>query len=357
MNINNPDWNLIARFLANECSLEEKEHLDEWLGSNPSIRNDIEKLKRICNSPDQFSWVSSLIDAKIDEDWNELESKMKALKEESLQSSKKTKNIFYFNNSRGYSATGQFTRVAALVFIMIVCGFVISYLFYFSDHVSDEPTFREISTKSGQLANLELLDGTKLNLSVESKLRLSNDFNKDSRVLYMEGQALFDVYTNPSKPFIVETKHAVISVLGTNFSVRAYPNENNVQVAVISGSVSMKPIGSGESHPILLYSNNKGVFDIGTGKLSITEIANLDIVKWTEGKIIFNDASISELARELKRWFGIEFHILDDELITSSQRLTGIFDSKSLSHILEVISHTLNVEFIMEDDRFIIEKI
>ena len=353
------NWDLLAKYFSNECSLREKRVVEEWLGKNPSRQEDFEQLNKIWTTPDQNSWIIDSINANIDNDWDRLVKKMRTEEGHETAAAGARKNNGFYTRFRKKNLTPlrQFVRVAAVLLIMVGGGIFLTSLFYTLDDQSGDSPFREISTRSSQLANLELSDGSKLNLNVESKLRLSNKFNKDNRLIYLHGQAMFDVFSNPEKPFIVETNHAVISVVGTNFSVRAYPDEKYVQVNVISGSVAITPRLSDSMDAVLLESGKVGIFDTETGNLSVTDIKNDNFLKWVDGKIAFEDASISEVSRDLGRWFGIDFVVEDEELLASSQRLTAVFESRSLNHILDVISHTLDIQAFRDDETVVFSKI
>jgi len=344
------DWNLITQYLLENYSIDEKKSLELWLNSNPTEEKNWDELNWIVKGTDQISMLRVLIQSNIDSDWGQLVKKMHSKDITSRQVKRKPGLLEGINGHANYSVLEKLLKVAVLI-IFIIGGSLLFYTLYDTEKfISYESPFREISTKTSQLANIELLDGTKLNLSVESTLRLPNDFDRGSRVIYMEGQALFDVYTNPSKPFIVETKHAVISVLGTNFSVRAYPDDNFVEVSVLSGSVALEYKTHLETETFIIETGKHGRLDIQAGGLTVRSIDNNNYLKWVDGKIVIDNATLKEVCQELRRWFGADFKILDKELNSSSKRLTAVFDNRSLNHILDVISYTLNIDFIREDN-------
>jgi transmembrane sensor len=352
------NWDLLAKYFSDECSSQEKRVVEEWLNNNPCQKEDFEHLSKIWRTPDQNSWIIDSINANIDNEWGQLLKQMRMVDAHETQKkgSKKNNNLYIKFSKKNFTPLRHFIRIAAVLMIMMGGGVFLASLFYHIDDYSGESPFREISTGISQLANLELSDGSKLNLSVESKLRLSNKFNQENRQMYLYGQAKFDVISNPAKPFIVETNHAVISVVGTNFTIRAYPDEKFVEVNVMSGSVAVKARNSDEKDAKLLEAGKVGILDTVTGILTVNDIKNDNFLKWKDGKIVFDNATISEVCRDLGRWFGIKFVVEDEELASSVQRLTAVFESRSLNHILAVISYTLDIQATRYDETVVFSK-
>ena len=75
-----------------------------------------------------------------------------------------------------------------------------------------------VATRIGENKTLQLADGSKVILNSESKISFDRDYNVEHRSLKLEGEAYFDI-TESNMPFIIETDHGKITVLGTIFNV------------------------------------------------------------------------------------------------------------------------------------------
>src|SRR5690349_5983425 len=92
-----------------------------------------------------------------------------------------------------------------------------------------EPAAREFATGRGQRATIRLVDGSRVELGYASTLRV-RQIDGGRRELFLEGEAVFDVVHDESRPFIVHAANATTEDLGTVFSVRAYPGDSAVRV-------------------------------------------------------------------------------------------------------------------------------
>ena len=91
-------------------------------------------------------------------------------------------------------------------------------------------------------------------LNAETELRYPVQFNGKERVVYLKGEAYFEVSKNKEKPFLVQVDDMSVKVYGTEFNVNTY---NNIETVLVTGSVSMNQGGK----EVLLKPNQKGVFD------------------------------------------------------------------------------------------------
>jgi transmembrane sensor len=349
MNQNNI-WSLIGKQLAEEITPGESEQLQKWLSEDPShqiILNDVQKIwetsNRLISDPEH-----SHLD--MESEWLQIQQKLNLQK----KTVSKTSDKYYHthirsNHKKSDYVAWQFIRVAALILIMF--GGAVWLSQYFGESPREiagmEPQFREISTQPRQLAGITLTDGSKVNLSVVSKVRLSETFNRDIREVFLEGQAYFDVIRDPDIPFIVKTRHTNLKVLGTDFTVKAYPDDEIVQVVVAGGSVLMESENYPENY-VIINPGEMGTMIIETGNIVITEIDAEDYLGWLEGRLVFNDVALAEVVRDLERWFEVDFEIRKDFLKT--RRLTAVLNNRSLLNVLDIMSLTLDITYHFEND-------
>jgi transmembrane sensor len=170
-----------------------------------------------------------------------------------------------------------------------------------------------------------------------SSLSIESNYNKKDRKINFVGHAYFDVRRDSLKPFIIQNTTTQIQVLGTTFSVDAYPTKEYVEVDVLSGKVSfLEKVGMKR---VLLTRGMRGIFRI-MDKALVTTSPNDSDIRFI-GKLQFDDASLGEILVQLKASFGKEFMLANRE--AASCRFTGSFDSPTLDEVLEVLSASLNI--------------
>src|SRR5207245_7963028 len=150
---------------------------------------------------------------------------------------------------------------------------------------------REFTTARGQRAEMRLTDGTRILLSVDSKLRVPGDYGAAARDVYVDGEAYFEVTHDATKPFAVHAANALVRDLGTRFGVRAYAGEQRVRVVVAEGKVALRSVAAADtSNPAPELSTGElGRLD-ASGVLTLAQGVNVQrYLAWTEGRLAFHD--------------------------------------------------------------------
>lgn len=105
--------------------------------------------------------------------------------------------------------------------------------------VAEGLRLNRLSVPKGGDFSLTLADGTVIRLNADSRLQYPSEFSGDSRIVYLEGEAFFNVAKDKTKPFIVKTKKLDVEVTGTSFNVMAYPSEAFIQTTLVQGGVNI----------------------------------------------------------------------------------------------------------------------
>jgi ferric-dicitrate binding protein FerR (iron transport regulator) len=183
-----------------------------------------------------------------------------------------------------------------------------------ADHLSYEPTHRTQSIaaspsyntlttpKAGQY-QLTLPDGSKVWLNNVSSLRYPTSFTGSQREVFLTGEAYFEIADNPSKPFKVHLNHSTIQVLGTSFNIAAYTDEPVIKTTLVTGKIS---VATPDGQPTLLQPGQQAILT-QTGTIEKIKETDIDAaISWTKGYFRFDHANISEVLRQLTRWYDIE---------------------------------------------------
>ena len=133
----------------------------------------------------------------------------------------------------------------------------------YNDHLKNYPHASLLEYKTPDNVDVfNLPDGSTVYLNKDSKLTYPNKFEGDERVVILEGECFFDVKKNPDKPFIIFSGNTKTEVLGTTFNLRAYPEQENVEVMVLTGRVKFSRITDETENKkmVNLTKQKKGIY-------------------------------------------------------------------------------------------------
>lgn len=159
---------------------------------------------------------------------------------------------------------------------------------------------------------LALSDGSKVWLSAESSLVFPERFTGGTREVEMSGEASFEVAKDPAHPFIVHAGDITLRVLGTTFTVYAYPEDRSIVTTLIEGSV-MQSIGATGQQLRLSPSQQTRYFK-NDGYLTVSEVDGEDFKAYRQGRIVFRDVPLGEIMLSLARTFDYQIHFQREEL-------------------------------------------
>lgn len=235
---------------------------------------------------------------------------------------------------------------------------------------SPDPDYTEIVTGSQQKTRLTLPDGTRVWLNRNSIFRYDKNMNRgQARTAFLNGEAYFDVASNPQSPFVVHTDKMDIKVLGTAFNVQAYPGDSTAAATLFRGKVevTLKEPHAGK-RTVLLEPEEKLVVKSKKEQMVVNEpdSAGTDITgyilseiagsprenlykenAWVHDKVIFNNEPFSEIARFLEKKYPVKIRFKDQAMAETSLR--GVFSDESIHGILEALKFTAGFEYTIQD--------
>lgn len=233
-------------------------------------------------------------------------------------------------------------KVAA-VFIL-VCT---SVLFIYKQlHQAPAPvTYALLQAGKGERKKITLPDGSIVTINANTQLRIPSDFGVRDRVLGLTGEAVFDVAQNNAKPFIVRSGNLQTVVLGTSFNVKAYPDEKDVEIAVLTGKVRIEKKAAAQTtvlsagltkDQILTYNEENNALNIGTGKAN-------EIAAWQNNVFYFEQASIPEIAAVLERQYNI--HITLTGQARHNCKYTLQLKNETIENAMKLLSQLSGVTY------------
>ncbi|MEG0499505.1 MAG: FecR family protein [Rikenellaceae bacterium] len=200
--------------------------------------------------------------------------------------------------------------------------------------------------------NLVLADGTKVWINSESELRFSSSMSGAVREVYLVGEAFFDVKKDPSRPFIVKTKALNTKVTGTQFMVSSYRDNDLYKVSLVEGGVEVKSNSNDDS--ITLTPGYGVEYDTKTAKYDRVKINVNEVLAQKSSHFIYNEISLEEICRELKRWYGVEF-AFEDESLKNLIFYLNTPKRKNLVEVLNLLKRTKEIDYTIENNRVLIK--
>lgn len=200
----------------------------------------------------------------------------------------------------------------------------------------------EYSTGLGERRHVALPDGSVIDLNSRSRVQVR--YEKDRRGIELtQGEAMFSVEHDSSRPFVVEAGNGKVTVTGTRFDVRRASTET--RVAVEQGTVKVQ----GDGDDFVNLSAGLGTRINAQGKVAAAYAVNpAELTAWRSGKLVFNNASLSEVAEEVSRYR--EKPLLVGNAKVGNLRLTSVFKSDDTDALLKALPSILPVAIRTLDD-------
>lgn len=198
-----------------------------------------------------------------------------------------------------------------------------------------EILYNTVTTPRGRRYQLVLSDGTKVWLNAASSIRFPTAFTGTERRVTITGEAYLEVAKNVSQPFVAETSHGDVQVLGTTFDVMDYPDEQDSRTTLLEGSVKVGP-------DVLKPGEQAVVSRLGTVHV-VPETDVQRVVAWKDNLFIFSSDDIRVIMRQLARWYNVDVEYQGDLL---DKHFSGIISrDNNISEVLKMLESTEKIKF------------
>lgn len=234
-----------------------------------------------------------------------------------------------------YRTRWRYARLAAAAAVLVVAGASL-LLRAGSKRGSTVAAPTSYTTAAGAMDSVTLPDGSHVLLGPGSRLALAPSFGSSVREMTLAGEARFTVVHDASRPFIIHTATAIVRDIGTVFSVHS-DGMDGARVVVTEGAVDVQE-PSGASHQTLAAGD---IAIVGTsGGIQVQRgVAGADDLAWTQGRLVFRDASVAQVAADLRRWYGVEVQV-DSAL--ARRPVTASFDrGLSAVDVAKIVAATI----------------
>ena len=180
--------------------------------------------------------------------------------------------------------------------------------------------YNTLNVPKGGEYSLILPDGSRVWLNSETTLRFPVQFAGGKRVVYLSGEAYFQVKKDTSAAFHVCTKQQKITVLGTTFNVSAYENDRFTETTLIEGKVAVE----GGAERVVMKPSEQYILDKRSGVGELKEVETEFYTSWIDGKFYFTSFTFEEIVKKLERWY--DFTMIYEEDDIRQMRFSGVIN-------------------------------
>ena len=260
------------------------------------------------------------------------------------------KNEQKIKSIRGNVLWRKFGQVAAILVVGLLIGLLLSPL-----KDKSEAVYCSTVAPKGSISKLYLPDSTLIYLNAGSSIKYCTDQTQDKREVYLSGEAWFDVRKDAEHPFVVHTPYYKVKVLGTEFNVRAYKDDQEITTTLEKGRIE---ILSGENFklhkPIDIRPGEQISYNKKDRKINVKRVNSSLYSSWKDNKLIFVNKNFKELIDILERKYGVEIQVVDTTIYR--YHFDGTIKDESIFEMLDLIKTTLPIQYHIDDQTIIIEK-
>ena len=326
---------LIIKYLNNRCTEKELDEVCQWIETQSANQESRDQVFGIWEGYHDEDNVAD--DEKLIALFDKIQQKIETGTGRTTRLRLASRSVF----------VSMLTKAAAIILVP-----VLAFLLYtLSERKSDLQAVSQMATEYlevfapiGSRTLVHLPDGTEVHLNYGSTLKYPPVFYGETREVTLMGEGYFDVAQNQDKPFIVRTGNLGIKAVGTEFNVQSYPDDGAISTTLVEGKVILErhlangktePLGAMQPNQHVIYHPKSGDVTSSMGKVE-------NYISWKEGKMIFEDTPIEEVAQKLSRMFNVDIEV-DDNI--KDYYYTVTFVDEPLYQILDLMTIATPVSY------------
>lgn len=207
------------------------------------------------------------------------------------------------------------------------------------------PTMMMAQTTTDETKIINLKDGTTITLNENSTLSYPETFATNDRQVILNGEAYFEVESDPTRPFEVQTAKASVKVLGTVFNVRSIETEDKIKVSVEEGKVQFSStlIGKG----VILTKGEEGTYDLTKSEITEAKVNNKNASAWKTKNLTYKNVPLKTVLADLAEQFKVKTTITN--AVMQDCKLTASFIKATPKDVLAYIVELYKMDLVEID--------
>lgn len=220
------------------------------------------------------------------------------------------------------------------------------------DATGEDAPILSLNTPRGGQYQVILSDGSKVWLNAASSLKYPSRFSGAERRVELSGEAYFEVVENKKQPFVVSSINQEVTVLGTEFSINAFPDEANIRTTLVEGSVQVATVlpasnfrsatdREASKRTIILKPGEQSIV-FADGDVRSKTVNTYEFTGWRDNVFVFHNVNLKSIMRQICRWYDIE---ADIDKMPDREFYAEIPRNVSLSRVLRMLEETSDLKF------------
>lgn len=240
-------------------------------------------------------------------------------------------------------------KIAVVLFIGVLIGHFALYL------KNSEPVYYTSIAPKGSVSQMILPDSTMVFLNSGSEIKYTTNNASQLREVFLKGEAWFQVTKNKKNPFVVHTPFYDVNVVGTEFNVKAYPEDNEITTTLEKGSVQ---ISSTKGFKIqsnqFLKPGEQLTYNKAQNSIQLKTVKTKLYTAWKDNKLVFVNMELRELITLLERKYGVDIEVSDPSIL--NLHYDGTLKNETILEVMEILKHSLPIHYKIEDQKLFINK-
>lgn len=331
MSDKNPIKLLIIAELDGVISQSDKKYLHNWVSKSEKNKLQYTQIKDSWEI--SLSNLSQIVDTS--KEWERFQNRINT-----RPKTKKRKLI-----------TSVFYKVAAVLII----GLLITNILFQYFETAEPVCYTAIAPK-GSISQNILPDGTIIYLNSGTEIKYEEPRSGENlRQVYINGEAWFDVAKNKKRPFIVHTPYYSVKVLGTQFNVKCYEDDETVATTLEEGSIQVLNSEKFKlAENVTLIPGEQILFNKTERTISKRNVDTNIFTSWRKNKLIFLDMTFGELVKLLERKYGVEIEVADKSIL--KEHYSGTIKNETITEILNIVQNTHPIKYEVKGQKIVIQK-
>ena len=342
------DWAVLLRYLAGDCTAEERAHVEVWTAAAPERPAYVASLREIADlsaqerHPYDSHAALRALHARLGLDVSGGSTPREAVKRGVRDTRpSRTSKSRWLRGDTHWAATTMITAI-----LLVVAGGLVVGAPWRRSHGTPGAGDRVYAAAPGHRLSVTLADGTRLTLAPASRLHVAPGFGHGDRVVTLEGKALFAVVHDPTHPFSVRTARTVVQDVGTQFVVQDYAEDATNRVAVIEGEVDLN------GTPIRAHDAG-AISPDGVVRVTRNADVGADLL-WMQGGLAFQSAYVSDAVHEIARTFALDITVADSTLLM--KRITASFGNLAADDVLRGLTLIIGARYERDGRTVVIQR-
>jgi transmembrane sensor len=307
---------LIGKVLTREATADEQQKVTDWCTRSTENQKYYDHLKLVFEKS-----VDASQNYDVDAAWEKVKGQLSKAKTRTLLPS-------------------TFWRIAASLVLISVLSYLVFWQFFSVEQTT--------LTSKENVSTHFLTEGTEVVLNKSSSVEVTWSARKKSGVIKLSGEAMINIRHEEDKTWLVAVEDVFIRDIGTQFNVKAYPENEVIEVSVLAGEVQFY---TSFQEGLNLKAGEHGVYSKTTQTFTKTSVSQ-NVLSYKTLAFTFEDTDLRTAAQELGAVYDQSIHVPEQ---LNNCRITVNFINEDLATILDILAETLGLQVIQTADGFLFE--